>query len=86
MFASEVTFEQMRRSAKNRSDLGVAASYLQVEYGLDELLACWEGFVHTSDNYNQEFKNRKEVCDEFSTALNEYLEYLGESIPLEVGS
>ena len=86
MIASEVPFNQMMRVAAGNPELGVPASYLQVEYGLDELLACWEGFVHTSDNYGVEFKSRKHVCLEFSDALNEYLEYLGEPVSLKVGS
>jgi hypothetical protein len=86
MLASSVTFEQMRRAARNNSELGIPASYLQVEYGLAELEACWDGFVHTSDYYQQHFKSRKEIYLEFANALSEYLEYLGESIPLEVGS
>jgi hypothetical protein len=86
MLASSVTFEQMRRAARNNSELGVPASYLQVEYGLEELEACWDGFVHTSDHYQQHFKSRKEIYQEFANALSEYLEYLGESIPVEMGS
>lgn len=85
MKASEVSFEQMRKSARNLTDLAVPASYMQVEYGLLELEACWDGFVHTSDHYKRDFKNRKEVCLEFANVLNEYLEYLGESIPVQVG-
>jgi hypothetical protein len=86
MIASDVTFEQMRRASRNLSELGVPASYLQVEYGLEELEACWDGFVHTSDSYDQTFKTRKAIYQEFANALSEYLEYLGESIPLQVGS
>jgi hypothetical protein len=86
MIASQVSFDQMMRVAAGNPDLGVSASYLQVEYGLNELKACWDGFVHTSDAYAQEFKSRKQVCLEFSDALNEYLEYLGESTSLKVGS
>jgi len=86
MNASDVSFEDMRRSARNLSELGVASSYLQVEYGLDELEACWDGFVHTSDNYGLTFKTKKAVCLEFQSALNEYLEYLGEPSPVSLGS
>jgi hypothetical protein len=85
MFASEVPFNQMMRVAAGNPDLGVPASYMQVEYGLDELVACWNGFVHTSDAHGLEFKSRKHVCLEFSDALNEYLEYLGEPVSLKVG-
>jgi hypothetical protein len=86
MFASDVTFEQMRRSARNLERLGLSTSYMQVEYGLSELEACWDGFVHTSDHHGMEFKTRKQICTEFSNVLNEYLEYLGESIPQPLGS
>ncbi len=86
MIASEVPFNQMMRVAAGNPELGVPASYMQVEYGLDELIACWDGFVHTSDSYGMEFKSRKHVCLEFSNALNEYLEYLGEPVSLKVGS
>jgi len=85
MLASDVTFEQMRRNARNNPELGVPASYMQVEYGISELEACWDGFVHTSDAYDQTFKSRKEIYQEFSNALNEYLEYLGEPIPESLG-
>jgi len=85
MLASSVTFEQMRRAARNNSELGVPASYLQVEYGLAELEACWDGFVHTSDHYDQHFKTRKAIYQEFANALSEYLEYLGEQIPVSLG-
>jgi hypothetical protein len=86
MKASEVSFEQMRRGARNNPELGVLASYLQVEYGLSELEACWDGFVHTSDEYDLTFRTRKEVNQEFANALNEYLEFLGETIPVEMGT
>ena len=86
MIASEVTFDQMRRASRNLSELGVPASYMQVEYGLAELEACWDGFVHTSDAYGQSFKTRKAIYQEFADALSEYLEYLGESVPVKMGS
>ena len=85
MIASDVTFEQMRRASRNLSGLGVPASYMQVEYGLAELEACWDGFVHTSDAYDQSFKTRKAIYQEFANALSEYLEYLGEQIPVSLG-
>ncbi len=85
MLASAVDFAQMRRAARNNPELGVPASYIQVEYGLEELESCWDGFVHSSDHYSQPFKTRKEIYLEFANALSEYLEYIGESIPLKVG-
>lgn len=86
MLASNVTFESMMRVAAVNKPLALATSYIQVEYGKDELLAAWDGFTHTADNYGQRFKSRKAVCDEFSNVLNEYIEYLGESAFIQVGS
>lgn len=85
MKASEVTFDQMRRAARNNPTLAASSSYLQVEYGLAELHACWDGFVHTSDHLDQTFKTRKEIYQEFGNALNDYLEYLGEPLPKSLG-
>lgn len=86
MKATDITFEQMRIGARNNSELGVPASYIQVEYGMSDLEACWDGFAHTSDNYGVTFKSKKEIYLEFASALNEYIEHLGESIPVSLGS
>jgi hypothetical protein len=86
MIASDISFDQMMRVASANHKLGVSASYIQVEYGIGELEACWDGFVHTSDFHNLNFSSRKQICAEFANALSEYIEYLGESIPIEMGS
>jgi hypothetical protein len=86
MRASQCSFDQMMVAAAGSFPLAEATSYIQVEYGLDELKACWDGFVDTSDAYEQTFKSRKQICDEFTHALSEYIEFLGESIPLSLGS
>lgn len=85
MNASECTFEHMMRVASGMFDLAEATSYIQVEYGLNELKACWDGFVHTSEAYGVTFKNRKQICVQFAVALSEYIEFLNESTPLEMG-
>jgi hypothetical protein len=85
MKATDVTFDQMRIGARNNPDLGVLTSYLQVEYGIKELEACWDGFADTNDNYGMTFKSKKEIYLEFADALNEYIEYLGESSCLALG-
>ena len=56
MKASDCTFDKMLVVAAANPMLAEAASYIQVEYGLAELQACWDGFVDTSDHYGQEFK------------------------------
>ena len=86
MKASDLTFKQMLTGARNTQELGIAASYMQVEYGLSELEASWDGFVHTLDHVGQTFKSRKAIYLEFANALNEYFEYLGEPLPVKMGS
>lgn len=86
MKATEISFAQLQIGARNNNELGLAASYIQVEYGLSELEACWDGFAHTSDEHGLTFKSRKEIYTEFTDALNEYIDYLGESACLKMGS
>jgi hypothetical protein len=86
MKASDVSFSQILIGARNNPELGLPAGYIQVEYGLKELEACWDGFAHTSDEYDLTFKSRKEIYTEFTDALNDYIDYLGESAYLKMGS
>ena len=72
----------MRFAAAN-GNLGEATSFIQVEYGKSELIACWEGFVDTSNNAGLEFKDRKTLCNDFTAALSDYIIYLDESVQLQ---
>ena len=85
MIASQCTFQQMMTVASGNFTLAEATSYIQVEYGIDDLKASWQGFVDTSDEHNMEFKSRKDICNHFAHALSEYIDYLEESSPLTVG-
>ena len=85
MKASDVNFESMMRFASGNFTLAEATSFLQVEYGMSDLRACWEGFVDTSDEAGLEFKDRKTICNEFTAALSDYIIYLDESAPLTLG-
>lgn len=86
MKASQCTFEHMMKGAAKCPRLAEATSYVQVEYGLNELKGCWDGFVDTSDAYEQEFRNRTLILEEFTYVLGEYIEYLDESFLEQVGS
>lgn len=86
MIASQCSFEQMMQTAAGNPTLALATSYIQVEYGIADLKSCWYGFVDTSDCHSLQFKSRKHICAEFANALSDYIEYLGESSHLEVGS
>jgi len=85
MLASTCSFDQMMRVATYMPELAKVTSFFQVEFGTDELMACWDGFVHTSDHYGQQFPSNTEICKQFTNDLNDYAEYLK---PLfnEVGS
>lgn len=83
MNASDCSFEQMMKIASGMYELAEATSYMQVEYGLSELKACWDGFTHTSEAYDVKFKTRRHICKEFAYALSEYLAYLEETSPLK---
>jgi hypothetical protein len=76
MKASDCTLEDAQRIAGHKQLLAEAMSFLQVEYGYSELLACWDGFVDTSDHFKQEFPTKYKICEAFAEALTEYIEYL----------
>jgi hypothetical protein len=85
MKASECSFTKMLETACYIPDLAMATSFLQVEYGLPDLEACWDGFVHTSDNYNQNFSTKTQICLEFTSALQEYLKFIQEKESGSIG-
>ena len=85
MKASSVSFESMMRFAAGNFTLAEATSFIQVEYGVNDLRACWDGFVHTSDDAGIEFKDRKNICNEFTAALSDYIIYLDDEAPLSLG-
>lgn len=83
MNASECSFEHMMKVASGMFELAEVTSYMQVEYGISELKACWDGFVDTSDAYALTFKTRRQICLEFAKSLVDYLAYLEELSPLK---
>ena len=85
MKASDITFESMMRFAAGNFTLAEATSFLQVEYGMSELRACWDGFVDTSNNAELTFKNRKHLCNEFTAALSDYIIFIDDEAPLSLG-
>ena len=85
MIASDVSFDSMMRFAAGNFNLAEATSFIQVEFGKSELLACWDGFVDTSNNAGLVFKDRKTICNEFTAALSDYILYLDESAPIQLG-
>lgn len=76
MKASDCTLDHAQVVARDCKDLAEAMSFLQVEYGLQDLQACWDGFIDVSDRYGQEFPTKRMICFEFSNALTEYISHL----------
>jgi hypothetical protein len=66
----------MMQIAAGNPDLANATSFMQVEHGVSELMASWDGFVDTSDHYKMTFKSRKDICNNFANELSEYIKYL----------
>jgi hypothetical protein len=85
MKASDITFESMMRFAAGNFTLAEATSFLQVEYGMSELRACWDGFVDTSNNAELTFKDRKTLCNEFTAVLSDYIIFIDGEAPLSLG-
>ena len=74
--ASSCSFDDLFVFAKDFPDPARTLSYFQVEYGLEELRACWAGFVDSSDDYYSEFENECEVYHVFVRDLEEYIDTL----------
>lgn len=85
MNASQCSFEQMVKYARTNPSLAKATSFMQVEFGKAELLACWDGFVDSSDGFGLTFKSRKQIYENFSDALTSYLDFLQEPLPEPLG-
>ena len=76
MKASECVLDDAQHIAGYTKHLAESMSFIQVEYGHAELAACWDGFVDTSDAYEQNFTTKYKICMTFAEALAEYIEYL----------
>jgi hypothetical protein len=64
----------MMLAAAGHLELARSTSFIQVEYGKNELLALWDAFVDSSDDFDLDFKSRKHICKEFARALNAYID------------
>jgi hypothetical protein len=69
-----MTLNDVRRLAAGIVDLNLAVSFIQVEWGLEDLQACWDGFRDTADHYNQEFDDERDCALQFGFALDEFAE------------
>ena len=74
MKAGEMTLHDVRRIAAEVVDLNMAISFIQVEWGLKDLEACWDGFRDSADHFNQHFDDEHDCALQFCLALNEFAE------------
>lgn len=79
--ASSCSLESLLKFAEESYELSQILSYVQVEYGLDELRSCWEGFIVSSDDYYVEFETESEVYCIFGRDLGEYVEFVEKQLP-----
>lgn len=75
MRASECSLQDLITIASGRPDLAILLSYIQVEYGVKDLEASWQGFIDTSDEYGEEFDDKHHICSEFEFLLKEFIEF-----------
>lgn len=74
MIASQCSLDSVRRMAATDGDLAHILSFVQVEHGFKELEACWDGFVHSSDDYGVTFKNKRDVANNFGALLSDFFD------------
>lgn len=84
MRATECSFEELRIMSCRRPTLSVLLSYIQVEHGIHELQASWDGFTESSAYYGEEFSDKWEVCLGFERALHDFYD-VGEPVPFQMG-
>ena len=69
MKATQCSLQTVLSAAKKDEDIALVLSFLQVEFGLAELQANWDGFVDSSEHYEITYKSRKDVANQFAGAL-----------------
>jgi hypothetical protein len=74
MKAGDITLHDIRRLAAGIVELNLAISFIQVEWGLADLEACWDGFRDAADHFNQQFDDEHDCALQFGFALNEFAE------------
>jgi hypothetical protein len=69
MKASDISLQDIFRFARGDEELATALSFIQVEYGLLELLALWDAFVDESNFIGQTYGSHESVAFSFYDAL-----------------
>lgn len=77
MNASQCSLADVFAIAAKDEDLALVLSFIQVEYGLTELQGNWDGFVDASDHYEDTFKSKRDVANNFGATLVDYYDLIG---------
>ena len=79
MKAGDMTLNDVRQLAAGLRDLSLTLSFVQVEEGLSELEACWDGFRDAANHFNQEFDDERDCAVQFGLSVADFYE-LSESM------
>lgn len=79
MTADMITFEELLRIAAREPALAEVLSFVQVEYGLDELKAHWQGFLDSAEASGSFWADTSYCINDFALNLMVVTDY-GESV------
>lgn len=74
MKATDCSLNEVFQVAKTSKDLAIILSFIQVEFGMKELLSHWGGFTDVSDHYGVEFEDKRDVANHFGEALSSFFD------------
>lgn len=75
MKAGDMTLNDVRRLAAGIEELNLALSFVQVEEGLSELEACWDGFRDATTHFEQEFDDERDCAVQFGLSIADFYEF-----------
>lgn len=74
-----ITFEELLKFAAREPALAEVLSFVQVEYGMDELVSHWHGFLDTASASGNKWADVSECINDFALNLMIVTDY-GESV------
>ena len=74
MKAHEIDFTQVFDYADQRPELAIARSFVQVEGGVSELEASWDGFKDAAEFHNVSYDSATHALEDFYGILIELIE------------
>ena len=74
MKVGSMTLDDVRRLASGIEELNLTLSFIQVEEGLSELEACWDGFRDAANHFDQEFDDERDCAIQFGFSVADFYE------------